>query len=106
MGIPKARGHVLRLQLIFSIYTNDLPLFIKACRDLFADETTLHTSHSDLKQVSESLQESVNSLPKLVGTESPVSPPQQDEIYASNHPTKEAKYDLEMPTSIRQRPNR
>ena len=46
----------------FSIYIDDLPLFIKACCDLFADDTTIHTSNSDPNKVSESFQKSVNRL--------------------------------------------
>ena len=48
--------------LLFSIYINDLPLFINALCELFADDTTLHKSHSDLKYISLVLQDSINSL--------------------------------------------
>ena len=50
--------------LLFSIYINDLPLFIKAYCELFADDTTIHSSNSNLRKILESLQESVNSLLK------------------------------------------
>ena len=60
-GVPQ--GSVLG-PLLFSIYINDFPLFIKACCELFADDTTIHNSNSNLRKLSESLQESVNSLLK------------------------------------------
>jgi len=60
-GVPQ--GSVFG-PLLFSIYINDFPLFIKACCELFADDTTIHNSNSNLRKLSESLQESVNSLLK------------------------------------------
>ena len=50
--------------LLFSIYINDLRLFIKACCERFAADTTIHSSNSNLRKLSESQQESVNSLLK------------------------------------------
>ena len=47
---------------LFSVYINNFPLFIKACCELFADDTTIQSSNSNLRKLSESLQESVNSL--------------------------------------------
>ena len=60
-GVPQ--GSVLG-PLLFSIYINDLPLFIKTCCERFADDTTIHSSNSNLSKLSESLQENVNSLLK------------------------------------------
>ena len=52
---------VLSLDL-YSVYISDLPLFIKACCEFFADYTTIHSSNDNLEKLSGSLQESVNSL--------------------------------------------
>ena len=41
---------------------HDLPLFIKALCELFADDTTIHSSHSNLNNLLLSLQESINNL--------------------------------------------
>ena len=64
LGVPQ--GSFLG-PLLFFIYINDLPLFIKACCELFADDTTIHSSNSNLRKLSESLQESVNSLLEWAG---------------------------------------
>ena len=61
-GVPQ--GSVLG-PLLFSICINNFPLFIKACCELFADDTAIHSSKSNLRKLTESLQESVNSLLKM-----------------------------------------
>ena len=45
--------------ILFSIYVSDLPLFVNSCCELFA---TNHSSNSNPKKLSESLQESVNNI--------------------------------------------
>ena len=54
-GIPQG-------PLLFSLYINDLPLCIKALCELFADDTTIHSSHSNRNNLLLSLQESINKL--------------------------------------------
>ena len=58
-GVPQ--GSVLG-PLLFSLYINDLPLYIDGSCELFADDNSIHTSHSSLSSVSSNLQESVNRL--------------------------------------------
>ena len=48
--------------ILFSIYINDLPLYIKNKCDLFADDTTIHTSNKKLQTISTQLQLNVNEL--------------------------------------------
>ena len=61
-GVPQ--GSILG-PLLFSLYINDLPLFIsKGSSELFADDTTIHSSHTDLIQLSSALQENANQLIK------------------------------------------
>ena len=48
--------------LLFSLYVNELFLFIRALCELFADDTSIHSGHSNRKDLSLSLQERVNSL--------------------------------------------
>ena len=55
------RGSVLG-PILFSLYINDLPLYIKALCGLFADDTPLHNRYTNLDTLMNSLQHSIDSL--------------------------------------------
>ena len=58
-GVPQ--GSVLG-PILFSLYINDLPLYITALCELFADDTSLHNHHTDLNILHTSLQNCIDKL--------------------------------------------
>ena len=58
-GVP--RGFVLG-PILFSLNINDLPLYIETLCELFADDTSLHSHHTNIDALTDSLQHSIESL--------------------------------------------
>ena len=50
--------------LFLSIYVSDIPLYLRALCEVFADDTTIHTSSTDLNVVHDTLQNRIHELIK------------------------------------------
>ena len=48
--------------ILLSLYISDVPLYIKALCELFADDTSLYNHHTNLDTLLNSLQHSIDSL--------------------------------------------
>ncbi len=58
-GIPQ--GSILGL-LLFIMYINDLPNYLKICKAvLYADDTLLMCAHQDVEEIKKSLEEDISS---------------------------------------------
>ena len=78
------QGSVL-VPILFSLYINDLPLYITAICELFSDDTSLHNHHTDLNILHTSLQNCINKLIDWNEMNHMVLHPEKNKIYANNH---------------------
>lgn len=60
-GVPQ--GSILG-PILFSVYINDLPLYISGACELFADDTTLHNTHKHANSVCADLEKDIGNLEK------------------------------------------
>ena len=88
-------------RLLLSVCINDLPLFIKARCDLFADNTTIHNSYPDLKKkmVRATIVESINCLIEWTEFNHKSLHPDKTKCMLTTTTTK-IKFNFEIPTYI------